>query len=85
MRRWKCAKKALPRYSRLDNGRGGDMEFKQDGDRLTITIDVGEGERPMSQSGKTRIVGSTHGLATLESGLKVNLNVTAEPTDERYS
>ena len=61
------------------------MEFKQDGDKLIITVNVANGERPMSQSGKTRIVDSTHGLATLESGLKVNLNVTAEPTDERFS
>ncbi len=61
------------------------MRFEQNGDELVITVNVGEGARNLSQSGKTRIVDSTHGLATLESGLKVNLNVTAEPTDSRYS
>ena len=61
------------------------MDFKQDGDTLTVTIDTSKGPRPESKSGKTRLIDSTHGLVSLPGGITLNVNATARVDDERYS
>ena len=48
------------------------------GDKLVITVDVGEQARHNAQrssTGKSRVVGTTHGFTVVGDGLKVSLNV----------
>lgn len=51
------------------------------GDILTITVDMSRqaiDTAPFSQSGKTRLIGSTAGTVKLGSGLTFALNVMAK-------
>lgn len=53
---------------------GANVEATIDGDILTLTIDLAKTIGP-SKSGKTRLVASTNGNASLPDGAKVGLNV----------
>ena len=48
--------------------------------KLTIVLDVSEKtvkNAPISTSGKSKLVASTHGFVVLGEGLKLSLNLTA--------
>lgn len=50
------------------------------GDKLILTIDIGEGARKGavdSKSGKTRVLASTHGFTSI-NGIGVSLNCTVK-------
>lgn len=57
---------------------GDGIVYSIEGDKLTLTIDIGSSARasaPSSASGKMRMLGTTHGFAPVPGGVKVSLNV----------
>jgi len=56
------------------------MNYRVDGDKLIIEADISQVARdnaPLSSTGKTKLVASSHGSVRFAPGLAFSLNVTA--------
>lgn len=50
------------------------IEIKQDGDKLTLEIDLSKPGK-LSSSGKSYVIASSHGYQAVDDTFKLNLNV----------